>query len=97
MHEDPQVPNFCSPSFRRKHDFELEPGLVIAVEPMVNMGTKKVRPLSDFWTQSTADGKYSAHFEHTIAMTEDGPWALTADPQTGEAEGTAGHATNTQG
>ena len=53
--------------------------------------------MPDFWTQSTADGKYSAHFEHTIAMTEDGPWALTADPQTGEAEGTAGQATNTQG
>ena len=97
MHEDPQVPNFCSPSFRRKHDFELEPGLVIAVEPMVNMGTKKVRPLPDFWTQSTADGKYSAHFEHTIAMTEDGPWALTADPRSGEEEETTGAATTTQG
>jgi methionyl aminopeptidase len=48
MHEDPQVPNFCSPSFRRKHDFELEPGLVIAVEPMVNMGTKKSTATSGF-------------------------------------------------
>ena len=72
-------------------------GLVIAVEPMVNMGTKKVRPLPDYWTQSTADGKYSAHFEHTIAMTEDGPWALTADPQGGEEEETTGVATNIQG
>ena len=64
---------------------------------MVNMGTKKVRPLPDFWTQSTADGKYSAHFEHTIAMTEDGPWALTADPRSGEEEETTGAATTTQG
>ena len=84
MHEDPQVPNFCSPSFRRKHDFDLEPGLVIAVEPMVNIGTKKVHALPDFWTQSTNDGSYSAHFEHTIAMTEDGPLALTAAPQSDE-------------
>jgi len=80
MHEDPQVPNFCSPSFRRKHDFELEPGLVIAVEPMVNLGTKRVRPLPDHWTQSTADGKPSAHFEHTVAITEAGPQVLTASP-----------------
>jgi methionyl aminopeptidase len=80
MHEDPQVPNFCSPSFRRKHDFELEPGLVIAVEPMVNIGTKRVRPLPDHWTQSTVDGKPSAHFEHTIAITEAGPQVLTASP-----------------
>jgi methionyl aminopeptidase len=80
MHEDPQVPNFCTPAFRRNHDFELEPGLVIAVEPMVNMGSKKVRPLSDHWTQSTVDGKPSAHFEHTVAITDAGPRVLTAAP-----------------
>lgn len=80
MHEDPQVPNFCTPAFRRNHDFELEPGLVIAVEPMVNMGSKKVRPLPDHWTQSTVDGKPSAHFEHTVAITEAGPRVLTAAP-----------------
>ena len=57
---------------------------MIAVEPMVNMGTKKTKTLSDHWTQSTSDGKYSAHFEHTIAMTADGPWVLTAPPQAGE-------------
>ncbi len=80
MHEDPQVPNFVSNQLRRSGDFALEPGLVIAVEPMVNMGTKQVRGLPDFWTQATQDGKASAHFEHTIAMTPDGPWVLTGPP-----------------
>ena len=80
MHEDPQVPNFASRSLRSSGDFKIEPGLVIAVEPMVNMGTKRVKSLPDHWTQSTLDGKPSAHFEHTIAVTEDGPWALTAAP-----------------
>jgi methionyl aminopeptidase len=89
MHEDPQVPNFCSPAFRKNHDFELEPGLVIAVEPMVNVGTKKVRVLADYWTQSTVDGQPSAHFEHTVAITESGPLVLTAPPADGETVGTA--------
>jgi methionyl aminopeptidase len=80
MHEDPQVPNFVSAQLRRNGDFSLEPGLVIAVEPMVNMGTKHVKSLPDYWTQATADGKPSAHFEHTIAMTEEGPYVLTAKP-----------------
>ncbi len=84
MHEDPQVPNFCTPAFRRNHDFELEPGLVIAVEPMVNMGSKKVRALPDHWTQSTIDGRPSAHFEHTVAITDGGPTVLTAPPTNGE-------------
>ena len=92
MHEDPQVPNFCTPAFRRKHDFELEPGLVIAVEPMVNMGSKKVRSLSDHWTQSTIDGKPSAHFEHTVAITDGGPVVLTAPPAQGEVVQTDGAA-----
>ena len=60
MHEDPQVPNFLSRSLRGSGDFRLEPGLVIAVEPMVNMGTKRVKLHKDQWTQSTADGKPSA-------------------------------------
>ena len=85
MHEDPQVPNFCTPQYRRNHDFALEPGLVIAVEPMVNVGTKRVRALADDWTQSTADGKASAHFEHTIAITESGPVVLTGAPREGES------------
>jgi methionyl aminopeptidase len=80
MHEDPQVPNFVSDQLRRNGDFRLVPGLVIAVEPMVNMGTKKVRTMPDHWTQITADKKPSAHFEHTIAITESGPVALTAAP-----------------
>jgi methionyl aminopeptidase len=87
MHEDPQVPNFCTPAFRKNHDFEIEPGLVIAVEPMVNMGSKKVRLLADHWTQATVDGMQSAHFEHTIAITEGGPTVLTAAPQAGEHVG----------
>jgi methionyl aminopeptidase len=85
MHEDPQVPNFCTPAFRRNHDFELESGLVIAVEPMVNMGSKKVRVLADHWTQSTIDGMPSAHFEHTVAITDGGPVVLTAPPAAGES------------
>ncbi|MBM4022628.1 MAG: type I methionyl aminopeptidase [Planctomycetes bacterium] len=87
MHEDPQVPNFCTPAFRRNHDFQLEPGLVIAVEPMVNMGSKKVRALADHWTQSTVDGQPSAHFEHTVAITDAGPMVLTAPPANGETVG----------
>lgn len=58
---------------------------MIAVEPMVNMGTKRVRTMPDHWTQITADKRPSAHFEHTIAITESGPVALTAGP-TSEAE-----------
>ncbi len=81
MHEDPQVPNFVSDQLRRNGDFRLLPGLVIAVEPMVNMGTKRVHTKADHWTQVTADGRPSAHFEHTIAMTETGPYVLTAGPE----------------
>jgi methionyl aminopeptidase len=80
MHEDPQVPNFVSAQLRRNGDFQLEPGLVIAVEPMVNQGGKQVKGMPDHWTQSTQDGKPSAHFEHTIAITDDGPWVLTGGP-----------------
>jgi len=84
MHEDPQVPNFCSKQLRASGDFRLVPGLVIAVEPMVNMGTKRVRTLGDHWTQATVDGRPSAHFEHTIAITESGPYILTAAPSESE-------------
>ena len=86
MHEDPQVPNFPSRSLRGSGDFRIEPGLVIAVEPMVNMGTKRVKMLSDHWTQVTADGKPSAHFEHTVAITQDGPTLLTVAPTPAESE-----------
>ena len=81
MHEDPQVPNFVSKKLRRGGgDFKLEPGLVIAIEPMVNIGTKKVRTLRDHWTQVTSDSRPSAHFEHTVAMTKSGPRILTEGP-----------------
>jgi methionyl aminopeptidase len=81
MHEDPQVPNFVSSQMRRGvGDFRLTPGLVIAVEPMVNLGTKRVRTRADHWTQATTDSRPSAHFEHTVAITEKGPWVLTAGP-----------------
>ena len=80
MHEDPQVPNFVSKQLRRSGDFYLKPGLVIAVEPMVNMGTKEVKGMPDHWTQVTQDGRPSAHFEHTVAVTADGPLVLTAGP-----------------
>jgi methionyl aminopeptidase len=84
MHEDPQVPNYASRTLRGSADFRIEPGLVIAVEPMVNMGTKRVKILADDWTQVTADGKFSAHFEHTIAITPDGPTLLTVAPTPAE-------------
>jgi methionyl aminopeptidase len=85
MHEEPQVPNFVQRRAPRSADFRLEEGLVIAVEPMVNVGTKAVKTLSDYWTQVTRDGKPSAHFEHTIALTPNGPQVLTAGPN-GELE-----------
>jgi methionyl aminopeptidase len=80
LHEEPQVPNFVSESFLRDGDFDLRPGLVIAVEPMVNLGRKDVKVHRDQWTQVTADGKPSAHFEHTVALTKGGPLRLTAGP-----------------
>lgn len=80
MHEDPQVPNYVSDQLRRGGDFRLVPGLVIAVEPMVNVGTKRVRTRPDHWTQVTADGRPSAHFEHTVAITSSGVYVLTAGP-----------------
>jgi methionyl aminopeptidase len=81
MHEDPQVPNFVSDQMRKGQDFRLLPGLVIAIEPMVNMGSKRVKTRSDHWTQVTADGRPSAHFEHTVALTSAGPYVLTAGPE----------------
>ena len=80
MHEDPQVPNYVDREFRRHHDFDLKPGLVIAIEPMVNVGSKHVRCLSDHWTIVTVDESSSAHFEHTVAVTSSGPVVLTAGP-----------------
>jgi len=73
MHEDPQVPNYGLPGT----GVTLRPGMVLAIEPMVNAGTEEVRVLPDGWTVVTADGRYSAHFEHTVAITEEGPVILT--------------------
>jgi methionyl aminopeptidase len=89
MHEDPQVPNYASRTLRGSADFRIEPGLVIAIEPMVNMGTKKVKTLKDHWTQVTTDGKPSAHFEHTVAITRNGPILLTEAPRPAEVVETA--------
>ena len=76
MHEEPQVPNFVSKALQQ-NDIRLEPGIVLAIEPMVAMGTKEVRTLDDGWTVETKDRRPSAHFEHTVAMTPDGPRVLT--------------------
>ncbi|MGH2556423.1 MAG: M24 family metallopeptidase, partial [Actinomycetota bacterium] len=76
LHEDPQVPNYGDPG----RGPLIRPGLVVAIEPMVNLGTWRTKVLADRWTVVTADGKLSAHFEHTIAVTEDGPEVLTARP-----------------
>jgi methionyl aminopeptidase len=80
MHEDLQVPNYVPRRAPRNPDFRLEEGLVIALEPMVNIGSKAVRTLADGWTVVTKDKKPSAHFEHTVAITSSGPMVLTAGP-----------------
>jgi methionyl aminopeptidase len=74
MHQAPQVPNY---SVRAKLE-RMRKGLVLAVEPMINLGDRHTRTLADGWTVVTADGSYSAHFEHTFTLTDDGPWVLTA-------------------
>jgi methionyl aminopeptidase len=75
MHEDPQIPNF-GPAGRGP---TLKPGMVLAIEPMVNAGGAPVRSLPDGWTVVTADERPSAHFEHTVAVTEEGPYVLTVE------------------
>ncbi len=77
MHEDPQLPNYGSPNKGPR----LEVGMVLAIEPMVNMGTHQVKVLEDGWTVVTEDGLPSAHFEHTVAITENGPEILTIRPE----------------
>lgn len=83
LHEPPQVPNFFS---SKMQDFVLRKGYVIAIEPMINLGTRKTQELKDGWTVVTKDGKPSAHFEHTIAVTETGFEVLTL-----RADGKATH------
>lgn len=73
LHEDPSVPNFGTPG----RGVRLLPGMVIAIEPMINQGTAAIKQMPDGWTVKTKDGKLSAHFEHTVAITKDGPLILT--------------------
>ena len=73
MHEDPQLPNYGSPGQGPR----LQEGMVLAIEPMVNRGGPGVKVLDDDWTAVTSDGSDSAHFEHTVAVTANGPWILT--------------------
>lgn len=76
MHEDPNVPNYGM----RHTGLRLETGMVLAIEPMINVGTHKTRTMSDGWLVCTRDGKPSAHFEKTVAITDDGPVVLTCEP-----------------
>jgi len=73
FHEEPQVPNFG----KRHHGARLMPGMTLAIEPMVNVGGPEIRTLTDRWTVVTADGSLSAHFEHTVVITENGARILT--------------------
>jgi methionyl aminopeptidase len=73
MHEDPQLPNYGNPGKGPR----LKAGMVLAIEPMINLGTAEVKVLEDGWTAITVDGSVSAHFEHTVAITKDGPVILT--------------------
>jgi methionyl aminopeptidase len=74
LHEEPQVPNFID---RRGENPRLKEGMVLAIEPMVNAGRPEMQVKSDRWTAVTKDGSYSAHFEHCVAVTANGPWVLT--------------------
>ena len=74
LHEEPQIPNYVD---RRNENPRLREGMVLAIEPMVNAGAGDMRMMPDKWTAVTEDGKYSAHFEHTVAVTAEGPWVLT--------------------
>lgn len=79
VHEEPQVPNFVEPGRRSPR---LRAGMTIAIEPMVNAGRRDVRVLNDGWTVVTADGKLSAHFEHTVLVTDGEPEILTCRERT---------------
>lgn len=74
LHEEPQVPNYVD---RRNENPRLREGMVLAIEPMVNAGKPDAKVLKDKWTAVAKDGSYSAHFEHCVAVTKNGPWVLT--------------------
>jgi methionyl aminopeptidase len=82
MHEEPQVPNFVS----GERGPRLKSGMVLAIEPMINLGTHRVKVLADGWTAVTADGKPSAHFEHSVVVREDGGEILSSHPVFGWAQ-----------
>jgi methionyl aminopeptidase len=86
MHENPQVPNYVNRDVK-KHDFRLEPGLVLAVEPMLNMGRPDTDTLRDHWTVITRDGLPSVHLEHTLAITPEGILIVTADEESPSPNG----------
>ncbi len=83
MHMDPPVPNY-GPAGRGPR---LRPGMALAIEPMVMLGSSETVLLDDGWTVVTADGSWAAHFEHTVAITPDGPWVLTAEDGAGPGAG----------
>ncbi len=74
LHEEPQIPNYVD---RRGENPRLKPGMVLAIEPMVNAGKPDTKVLPDKWTAVAKDGSYSAHFEHMVAVTDNGPWVLS--------------------
>jgi methionyl aminopeptidase len=74
LHEEPQIPNYVD---RRGENPRLKPGMVLAIEPMVNAGKPETKVLSDKWTAVSKDGSFSAHFEHMVAVTDNGPWVLS--------------------
>jgi methionyl aminopeptidase len=74
LHEEPQVPNYVD---KRNENPRLREGMVLAIEPMVNAGRPEAKVLKDKWTAVAKDGSYSAHFEHCVAVTKNGPWVLT--------------------
>jgi methionyl aminopeptidase len=80
LHESPSVPNFYDADSMPENDFDLRPGVVLAIEPMVNEGTKEIETLADDWTVIVADESNSAHFEHTVAITKEGAVRLTGPP-----------------
>jgi len=86
MHMDPSVPNYGQPG----HGPRLVAGMALAIEPMVNLGGRHTRTLDDEWTVVTVDGRWSAHFEHTVAITAEGPWVLTAHDGGAERLGALG-------
>ncbi len=92
LHEEPQIPNYGAPGRGPR----LAEGMVLAIEPMVTMGQAAVKVLADGWTAVTRDGSLAAHFEHTVAVTSNGPWVLTrsTDPsEDARAEATGDGAT----